>query len=179
MKALFIFALLLFSSVPALAGPKKIFRGMVSPFLPQQSSRYDTPQPRALPTHFYRDPKWLLGEFFILASVGMDAYSTVLRTGPIIEGNRFLGQNPSRPKVISVACLSAGLQTTYHAAIWHYYLADGREPRGWKTVEYTAIPLTSTVIYGYYGAVHNFELEFPKLKANLSLTGASAPVVKH
>jgi len=114
----------------------------------------------ARPKHWFTDPKWYLGEFFVAASIGADAASTVQRTNRQIEGNRFLGRNPSRQKVIGVAVLSMGLQTTYHALAWHLTVGED-DTKPWRVVAYTAVPIICMSIYGP-AAVHNYHLEFPK-----------------
>ena len=118
----------------------------------------------ARPKHFFSDKKWWVGEFFIAAAIGADAHSTVQRTGRQIEGNHLLGPNPSRAKVIGLASLSMGLQTSYHAFCWHLTTGED-DAKGWRIVGYTAIPVEVVSIYGLKGAIHNYHLEFPKLKA--------------
>ena len=59
--------------------------------------------------------------------------------------------------------LSFSLQTTYHSACWHLTTGEG-DTKGWRIVGYTAIPTEVVTIYGYFGAVHNYQLEFPKAK---------------
>lgn len=118
----------------------------------------------ARPKHWFSDKKWWVGEFFIAAAIGADAHSTIQRTNRQVEGNHLLGRNPSRAKVIGLASLSMGLQTSYHAFCWH--LTSGEDDaKGWRIVGYTAIPTEVVAIYGLKGAVHNYQLEFPKLKA--------------
>lgn len=118
----------------------------------------------ARPRHWFTDKKWWLGEFFIAAAIGADAHSTVQRTGRQIEGNHLLGRDPSRVKVIGLATLSFGLQTTYYAACWHLTTGED-DAKGWRIVGYTAIPVTVVSIYGLKGAIHNYQLEFPKLRS--------------
>jgi len=117
----------------------------------------------ARPKHWFTDPKWWVGEFFIAAAIGADAQSTVLRTNRQVEGNHLLGKNPSRQSVIGVAVLSMGLQTTYHAFCWKLTVGED-DLKGWRIVGYTAIPTEVVAIYGLKGAVHNYHLEFPKAK---------------
>lgn len=121
----------------------------------------------ARPRHWYTDKKWYLGEFFVAASIGADAASTVQRTNRQIEGNRFLGRNPSRQKVIGVALLSMSLQTSYHALAWHLTVGED-DTRPWRIVSYTAVPIICMSIYGT-AAVHNYHLEFPHLKVQPSM----------
>ena len=118
----------------------------------------------ARPKHFFTDKKWWIGEFFIAAAIGADAHSTVIRTNRQTEGNIFLGRNPSRAKVIGLASLSMGLQTSYYALCWHLTTGED-DTKGWRIVGYTAIPTEVVAIYGLKGAIHNYQLEFPKLKA--------------
>jgi hypothetical protein len=139
--------LLLLTAWPTMAGPKKVLTFFTRPF---------------------RDPLWDVGEFLNAAAIGTDAYSTVLRTNRQVETNRFLGRNPSRASVVGLATLSFSLQTTYHAACWHLTTGEN-DTKPWRIVGYTAIPTEVVIIYGYFGAVHNFQLEFPKLKAQDSM----------
>jgi hypothetical protein len=117
----------------------------------------------ARPKHWYKDPKWLLGEFLSAAAIGADAYSTVLRTNREIEGNHLLGPNPSRGKVIGVASLSMGLQTFYYAECWHITKGEDDQSKFWNFIGYTGVPVSVVSIYGLKGAIHNFQLEFPKV----------------
>ena len=134
--------LLLLTGWPAEAGPKKVISFFVKPF---------------------RDPWWDIGEFLNAAAIATDAQSTVLRTNRQVEGNRLLGRNPSRGKVIGLATISFSLQTTYHAACWHLTTGEG-DTKVWRVIGYTAIPTEVVIIYGVKGAIHNYHLEFPKAK---------------
>jgi len=114
----------------------------------------------ARPRHWYTDKKWWVGEFFVAASIGADAASTVQRTGRQVEGNHLLGKNPSRRSVIGVAVLSMSIQTSLHAEAWHITVGED-DTKPWRLVAYTGVPIICMSIYGT-AAVHNYHLEFPK-----------------
>jgi len=122
----------------------------------------------ARPRHWFTDPKWWLGEVIIASAIAADAHSTADRSRHLVEGNHLLGGNPSKLRVAGLASLSMGLQTTYHAAAWHYSVGDDDPSKAWRLVGYTAIPIVCVSIYGH-AAVHNYQLDFPKMTAKPSM----------
>jgi len=115
--------------------------------------------------HFFSDPKWWIGESVVIVSHAADAYTTTQRPHGIIEGNNFIGINPSNKKVALVSLTAFSIQTTLHAGAWHVThhvpLADGtgydQDHLGWRIVGYTGIPVTVALINGRQ-AIKNYQL---------------------
>jgi hypothetical protein len=115
--------------------------------------------------HWYKDPKWWIGEGVITASIFADGYTTAHRPAGIQEGNHFLGTNPSTRKVAGFCLLDFGIQTSLHAGAWHFThhipLTDGsgyvQDALGWRIVGYTGVPAGTFAVSGVQ-AVKNYQL---------------------
>ena len=117
------------------------------------------------PKHWYKDPKWWIGEAVIVTVVGLDAYSTSTRPPYLTESNFILGSHPTNQKIAGVAVLNFGIQTSLHAAAWHVtHHVPTTEPGvyvedqlGWRITGYVAIPTVNAIIGGH-AIARNYEL---------------------
>src|SRR6266404_3715461 len=70
--------------------------------------------------HWYKDPKWWLGEAIIAAALTADAHSTAYTRGPgVVETSALLGPYPSNRRIVLYSLSGLALQTTLHASAWH------------------------------------------------------------
>lgn len=132
--------------------------------------------------HWYRDPKWWIGEVVIGAAITADCYSTArtIQRGVVSETNPLLGPYPSNGKIAGVCVAGFGIQTVLHASAWHVVHHEplaascDKDSLGratyrnckqfeqdnvfWRSLAYTAIPTVAVVINGR-AAANNFKLE--------------------
>ena len=116
--------------------------------------------------HWYKDPKWWVGEAVIGAAIAADAHSTASRPPGVTEQNSvFFGSNPSNGRVAGISLLNFGIQTALHAGAWHFThhvpLADGsgydQDRLGWRIVGYVGVPASVAIISGH-NAARNYQL---------------------
>lgn len=131
--------------------------------------------------HWYKDPKWWVGEVVILAALTADCHSTAYVRGPgIVETNRLLGPNPSNRRIVLYGLSGAALQTTLHASAWHVIHHEpiksscqewygsghkvtrcteyGQDNWFWRDLAYTSVP-TVMVLTSGRSAARNYQLQ--------------------
>jgi hypothetical protein len=105
-------------------------------------------------TPFYRSKLWWTGEAVIIGANWADAQTTVTglnRCAGCVETNPLLGKRPSSGRVVALAIVGTGAETTFHA-LGHWVLES--DNKFWRTLSDTAIPALNAAVHVPW-TIHN------------------------
>jgi len=111
----------------------------------------------AEPRHWYKDPKWWVGEAVIVGATMADANSTCrgLQRGGT-EQNVILGPHPGCGHVYALEASALASYTALHALEWRLVIGDEPDPKlGWRMFGYASVPVVVLAIHGS-AAIRNY-----------------------